>query len=68
MVSSPEIKQVGSFVTSQNGNSADYDLGNNRKLTVAFGRDFDGTVSKSGNVIAALNFLAGFGNRKKVEH
>jgi len=47
--------------------NADYDIGRNRKLTFAFGRDFDGTVSKAGNVIAALQLLAGFGSRKTIK-
>jgi len=44
--------------------NAEYDLGNNQRLTFAFGRHFSGTVTKGGNVIAALNFLKGFGNRR----
>jgi len=47
--------------------NADYDIGQNRKLTFAFGRDFDGTVSRTGNLIAALNLLVGFGNSKKLQ-
>lgn len=44
--------------------NAEYDLGNNQRLTFAFGRHFSGTITKGGNVIAALNFLKGFGNRR----
>jgi hypothetical protein len=47
--------------------SAEYDIGFNQKLSFNFGRDFDGMVTKGGNVVAALNFLAGFGNKKKVK-
>ncbi|MCG2616429.1 hypothetical protein LZZ85_19170 [Terrimonas sp. NA20] len=43
--------------------NAEYDLGNNQRLTFAFGRHFSGMVTR-GNVIAALNFLKGFGNRR----
>jgi hypothetical protein len=46
--------------------NAEYNLGANRKLTFAFGRDFDGTISKAGNLIAAINFIAGFGNDRKI--
>ena len=46
--------------------SAEYDLGFNQKLSFTFGRDFDGVVSKGGNLITALNFIAGFGNKKKI--
>lgn len=41
--------------------NADYDLGQNRRLTFAFGKNFDGTISRGGNIIAAINFMAGFG-------
>jgi hypothetical protein len=46
--------------------NAEYDLGKNRKLTFAFGRDFDGTISKGGNLIAALNFITGLGGDRKL--
>jgi hypothetical protein len=46
--------------------SAEYDLGFNRKLTFNFGRDFNGVVTRGGNLIAALNLIAGFGNKKPV--
>ena len=46
--------------------NTDYDIGLNRKLTLAIGKNFDGTVTKGGNIIAALNFVAGFGSTKKV--
>lgn len=44
--------------------NADYALWPNQKLTFSFGRNFDGTISKGGNLIAALTFLAGFGNKR----
>jgi hypothetical protein len=44
--------------------NADYDIGNNTRLTFIFGRAFNGTVSKDGNVVAALNFLKGLGNSR----
>jgi hypothetical protein len=46
--------------------SAEYDLGFNQKLTFNFGRDYNGVISKDGNLIAALNFIAGFGNKRKI--
>ena len=42
--------------------NAEYDIGNNQRLTFFFGRAFNGATSKDGNVIAALNFLKGLGN------
>lgn len=44
--------------------NADYALFRNQKLTFSFGRDFDGTISKDGNLIAALTIIAGFGNKR----
>ncbi len=44
--------------------NTEYDLGNNQRLTFFFGRSFDGSTSKDGNVIAALNFLKGLGNHR----
>ncbi len=44
--------------------NAEYDLGNNQRLTFFFGRAFDGATTKDGNVIAALNFLKGLGNHR----
>lgn len=44
--------------------NAAYDLPNNQKLTLTFGRNFDGTITKDGNVITALTFLTGFGNKR----
>ena len=46
--------------------NTDYDIGLNKKLTFALGKNFDGTLSKSGNIIAALNFIAGFGASGKI--
>jgi hypothetical protein len=44
--------------------NADYAIFQNQKLTFSFGRNFDHTVSRDGNLIAALTFLAGFGNNR----
>lgn len=43
-----------------------YEVYKNMKLTFMFGRDFDGTTTRDGNVISALQLLAGFGSKKKV--
>ena len=42
--------------------NAEYEIGINQKLTFSFGRNFDGTTYKSGNVLGAINLLLGFGN------
>lgn len=44
--------------------NADYALWKNQKLTFSFGRNFDGTITKDGNLVAALSFLTGFGNKR----
>ncbi len=44
--------------------NAEYDIGVNKKLSFTFGRDFDGTITRSSNLIAGLNFLTGFGNNR----
>ncbi|MFN8248385.1 MAG: hypothetical protein U0T68_05455 [Ferruginibacter sp.] len=46
--------------------SAEYDLGFNKKLSISFGRDFDGVITKGGNLIAAINLIAGFGNKRDI--
>ncbi|MFT3703478.1 MAG: hypothetical protein QM802_13970 [Agriterribacter sp.] len=44
--------------------NADYRILPNQKLTFSIGRNFDGTITKAGNLIAALTFLKGFGNKR----
>lgn len=46
--------------------SAEYDIGKNQKLTFSFGKNFDGAISKGGNIVSALNFIAGFGGARKI--
>jgi hypothetical protein len=46
--------------------AAEYDLGLNKKLTFNFGRDFNGMITKGGNLIAALHFITGFGNKRDI--
>lgn len=43
--------------------NAGYDLGNNKRITFSFGRNFDATTTKSGNLITALNLILGFGHK-----
>lgn len=45
--------------------NAEYSVGFNQKITFAVGRNFDGVITKSGNLIAALNFIKGFGGSNK---
>ena len=46
--------------------NVEYSVGINQKITFAFGRNFNGAITKSGNLIAALNFIKGFGSNKKI--
>ncbi len=50
--------------TSRAAFSLDYQLAENRVLNFTFGKNFDGTVEKGGNLIAVLNFLMGFGGKR----
>jgi hypothetical protein len=43
-----------------------YAIGLNQKITFAFGKNFDGTITKGGNLVAALNFIKGFGSKKSL--
>lgn len=47
--------------------STEYEIAKNRKVTFSFGRNFDGAISKGGNLIAAINFIAGFGGERKLK-
>lgn len=44
--------------------NADYALNDNQKIIFSFGRNFDGTVTKTGNLVAALTLLFGFGTSR----
>ena len=44
----------------------DYQLPSNKVITFSFGKDFDGTIQRGGNLIAALNFVAGFGSSRPI--
>jgi hypothetical protein len=46
--------------------NAEYDIGKNQKITFSFGRNFDGGITKGGNLVSALNFIAGFGGERKI--
>jgi hypothetical protein len=42
--------------------NASYEIAKNSALTFSFGRNYDKTTEKGGNLIAAINFIQGFGN------
>lgn len=44
----------------------DYDIGANQQIGFMLGKDFDGSLTKSGNVIAAINLLLGFKDKVKI--
>ncbi len=39
----------------------------NKDITFSFGRNFGGTTTTNGNLVAALNLLLGFGGQKKLD-
>jgi hypothetical protein len=43
----------------------EYTVNKGQKITFAFGKDFDNTITKSGNLITALNYIIGFGGNTK---
>ena len=45
--------------------NASHQVGKNQAVTFTFGKNFDGSIEKGGNLIAALNLLLGFGSEKK---
>lgn len=45
--------------------NASYSFQENKAITFSFGRNFDGTTTQGGNLVAALNLLLGFGGSKK---
>lgn len=46
--------------------NASHQVGKNQAVTFTFGKNFDGSIEKGGNLIAALNLLLGFGSEKKL--
>jgi hypothetical protein len=44
--------------------NTDYTIAPNQKLLFSFGRNFDGTLTKSNNLITSLSLLFGFGGTK----
>lgn len=47
--------------------NASYAFKANKAVTFSFGRNFDGTNSSGGNLVAALNLLLGFGGDKRLD-
>lgn len=44
----------------------DYEIWANNHITLSLGKDFDNKIIKNGNAIAALSFVTGIGNKRKV--
>jgi hypothetical protein len=44
--------------------SVNYKVGKNQNLSFVYGKEFDKTYIKQGNLVAALNFLIGFGSTR----
>ncbi|GAB5416645.1 MAG: hypothetical protein Crog4KO_21340 [Crocinitomicaceae bacterium] len=43
-----------------------YEIRKNMKLTLMLGRNYDGAITREGNVISALQLLMGFGSKKNL--
>ncbi|MFY7742403.1 MAG: hypothetical protein ACOVQR_07145 [Flavobacterium sp.] len=46
--------------------NASYDIGKNQALSLTFGKDFDNSLIKDGNLITALNYIIGFGSKRNM--
>lgn len=44
--------------------SLNYKVGKNQNLSFTYGKNYDNTVTKSGNLIAAVNFMIGLGSAR----
>jgi len=44
--------------------SVNYKIGKNQNLSFTYGKNFDNTITKSGNLIAAVNFMIGLGSAR----
>ena len=48
--------------------SLNYKVGKNQNLSFTYGKNFDNTVVKSGNLIAAVNYMIGLGSARGLSH
>jgi hypothetical protein len=46
--------------------NASYNLGDNKLISLNFGRDFNGALESGGNLIAGINLILGFGGAKTI--
>ena len=46
--------------------NASYNLGDNKLISLDFGRDFNGVLESGGNLIAGINLILGFGGAKTI--
>lgn len=46
----------------------EYKLTPNASINFSYGRDFDGTITRNGNVIALLSLFTSFGNAKRIDN
>ncbi len=64
------LSDIESPEVDQNSNryliDASYNIGNNNFLSFSYGKDFDEQTIQNGNVIAAINFVKGFGKKREV--
>lgn len=58
------LNNSGIETTSRLAFNLDYQIGKNQVLDFTFGKNFDDTEETGGNLIAVINFLFGFGNKR----
>jgi hypothetical protein len=48
--------------------SLNYKVGKNQNISFTYGKNFDNKVTKAGNLIAAINFMMGFGSARGINN
>jgi hypothetical protein len=60
------VQSGKSFVWKYTVN-VDFRVGKNQRLTLSYGKDFENHITKDGNVIGYINFVAGLFNKRSIK-
>lgn len=61
-------KVTGPGRTDKYDVSLNYKVGKNQNISFTYGKNFDNVVTRSGNLIAAINFMMGFGSTRGINN
>ncbi|MCU7614945.1 hypothetical protein N0B16_10895 [Chryseobacterium sp. GMJ5] len=61
-ISGADYKPDWKFIFNLN-----YEIWANQHITLSLGKDFDNTIIKKGNAIAAISFISGLGTKRKIQ-